>query len=632
MGTKLMPWPLPSFLTSIGGRMLGAFAVMALLICALGTYGSFMLSMAGHVVADTYDRPLMAINFARAASLDFMRMNKELLREKLLPDARAQLERHIDELDKEFRADLAVAEQRSLSPKEIQVIEQIRGLAAQWNRARRSAATSTTDTSVDKLSEQTIDRFDTLTELTADHAFVERRIAIWSIARFKYEVIAASAAALLIAAVIMWQLTRRIIRPLSAAARVADRIAGGELHTPIPAGGEDETGALLRSMTVMQDNIRATVEREKAEKHSAQKRLIDALESASEGMILVDSTGRIVVANSQMPALFPSLAPYLFAGTDFAAFVRLARAQIATPEGGAALERGGEIQLSDGRWIRVSRSATDESGFFLLLSDFTDIKEREQRYKEAKLQAEAASNAKSRFLANMGHELRTPLNAIIGFSEIISGQTFGPQAIDKYAGYAASILGSGQHLLGVINAVLDLARIETGSLELSLEPVDLREILSSCARLTREQCAQAGLGFELAIGDEPLPVNGDAAKLRQAFLNLLANAAKFTPVGGSAGLSAGTKADMVWVEIFDTGIGMTPEDIPLAFTPFEQVDAKFARRYEGTGLGLPLAKALVELHGGTLAIASEPGKGTKVTVTLKRAADERPALQLVSNR
>jgi signal transduction histidine kinase/HAMP domain-containing protein len=625
-----MPWPLQFLPKSIGGRMLGAFAAMALLICALGIYGSIMLSRSGRVVADTYDRPLMAINFARAASLDFMRMNKELLREKLLPDARAQLEANIDALEKEFYADLAVAEERSLSSKEIRVAEQIRELAVQWDRARRSPD-ATRGTTADKPSEDIIRHFDTLIELTADDAFVERRKAISAIARYKYAVMGESVAAFLIAAALIWRLRRQIVLPLSAAARVADRIARGELQTAIPAGGEDETGALLRSMTVMQDNIRAMVHREMAEKHSAQRRLVDALESASEGMLLVDATGRVVVANSRMATLFPAIAADRLSGGTVADFVRLARAQIAADADAAAIEHGGEIRLADGRWIRISRSATQEGGFFLLLSDFTDIKTREQHYKDAKLQAEAASRAKSRFLANMGHELRTPLNAIIGFSEIIAGQAFGPQAGDKYVAYAANILDSGRHLLGVINAVLDLARIETGNLTLSLEPIDLHEILANCARLMRERCAEAGLAFDLQIGEAPLPVVGDAPKLRQTFLNLLANAAKFTEAGGSAGLRAGVADGLVRVEIFDTGIGMTPEEIALALTPFEQVDAKLARRYEGAGLGLPLAKALVELHGGTIAIASEKGKGTKVTVTLKRAAEKQRTLRLVAN-
>src|SRR5262249_10365782 len=160
------------------------------------------------------------------------------------------------------------------------------------------------------------------------------------------------------------------------AAHVANQIAGGKLQTPIPEGGSDETGALLRSMTVMQNNIRRMVEREMAERQSAQRRLVDAIESANEGMVLVDATGTMVIANTRMTALFPFLATHPLAGSDFAGFVQLARTQVAQAGDSDAFTFGGEVQLNDGRWIYISRSATQDRGFFLLFTDFTDIKER----------------------------------------------------------------------------------------------------------------------------------------------------------------------------------------------------------------------------------------------------------------
>jgi signal transduction histidine kinase len=247
---------------------------------------------------------------------------------------------------------------------------------------------------------------------------------------------------------------------------------------------------------------------------------------------------------------------------------------------------------------------------------------------QARNEAATASRMKSEFLANMSHELRTPLNAIIGFSDIIMSETLGPLRQDTYRSYAKDINESGQHLLAIISEVLDLARIEAGRFELSEAVVDLARIATGCARLVRERAR--GAGIELAL-DLPgtLPfVYVDEIRMKQVLLNLLSNAVKFTPQGGRVIISAEQVADGgMEIRVADTGIGMRPEDIPVALEPFRQVDSLLARKYEGTGLGLPLAKSIVEHHGGSLHIESAPGEGTTVTVALpaERTVAGRPA-------
>jgi signal transduction histidine kinase len=221
----------------------------------------------------------------------------------------------------------------------------------------------------------------------------------------------------------------------------------------------------------------------------------------------------------------------------------------------------------------------------------------------------------------MSHELRTPLNAIIGFSEIISGELFGTVGNERYLDYSQDILRSGRHLLAVINDVLDLSKSEAGKMVLKLRETDMRDVLEDCTAMVREQCNRAGLSLSVTGMEQPLPMNGDAAKLRQIFLNLLSNAIKFTEKGGIS-LIARADQDQVSVTVADTGIGMDPEDVEIAFQPFGQVDNRLERRYEGTGLGLPLTKALVDLHKGSIAIDSARGKGTRVTVYFPRAAGE----------
>jgi signal transduction histidine kinase len=593
----------------ISTKIFCAFVAMAAMLAALGGYSIYVLAAAGGIVADTYDRPLMAINFARSASEAFTEMQLDSLRrDGAKPAEVAAIDRRLASLAKSFLDDLDVAANRSLGPQERDVIADIEAHVTRWNTLQQDAAASP---DLARLADVISSDFDRLIELTLDHAFVERRNGISEIARFEDSSIAAAGLALLFAFAITILLTRRIIKPLSTAARVADRIAGGALDAHIPAGGGDETGILLRSMTVMRDSIRAMMEREQTQRRSAQNRLIDALESSREGMVLVDASGRVVVANSQMGAFFPAIAPRLVEGADFAAAVGVM---------GPALQQR-EMQLADRRWVRISRSTTQDGGFFLFISDFTEVKERERRLMEAQEQAEAASHAKSSFLANMSHELRTPLNAIIGFSEIMAGEMFGKLGNGHYLQYSNDILSSGRHLLAIINSVLDLAKSEAGKLEIQAEPVDLSEVLVDCVTMIREQCARGGLKLEVNEPERPVLVLGEAAKLRQVFLNLLSNAMKFTEPGGRVTLATATDAaGAVAVTVGDSGIGMTEAQIGVALAPFGQVDSRLARRYEGTGLGLPIAKALIELHGGTLSIASEPGHGTHVIVTLPLAS------------
>jgi signal transduction histidine kinase/HAMP domain-containing protein len=629
---------------SIGAKVFCAFLAMGFITAALGAYGLYVLSAAGDIVVDTYDRPLMAINFARSASLTFALMDKDVQGRRRATDAeRAAIDADLAQRGPSFFDDLAVAEQRSLAEDERVVIHDIRRLMQQWNRLRRDEGQrdAANDAALAASAKQIVERFDALVELLADHSFIERRKAVWQISYFTYTSIAATLAGLLISAAITLLLTRHIIRPLSAAAGVADRIAGGELETPIPAGGKDETGKLLNSMTVMQDNIRAIMQRETAQRRSAQGRLIDAVESSREGMVLVDAQGKIVIANSQVGTFFSTVAPFIVEGTDFAAAIALIRPQLVQRggmdeltrtrwdrRGAGSFQLEGEFQLIDGRWIRFSRSDTQDGGFFLFLSDFTEIKEREEHFKEAKQEAEAANIAKGSFLANMSHELRTPLNAIIGFSEIMANELFGKLDNKQYLDYAGSILKSGRHILDSRSSVLDLAKSEAGKLELRPEIVDLRDIIEDCGEMLREQCERAHLVLDVARARGQLLVRGEPAKLRQIVLNLLSNSVKFTEPGGKIAIYAQPGRRGVELRIVDTGIGMSPEEIPIALAPFGQVDSGMARRYDGTGLGLPLTKTLVELHGGRMSITSARGKGTTVTIALPRAiAADRAAAQ-----
>ncbi len=244
----------------------------------------------------------------------------------------------------------------------------------------------------------------------------------------------------------------------------------------------------------------------------------------------------------------------------------------------------------------------------------------------ARDQAEAANRAKSEFLAAMSHELRTPLNAIIGFSEIIQSETLGPVGSVKYRSYAEDINDSGQHLLSLINDILDLSKVESGLDELYEEDIEVPAVIAAVLRLVRQRGEDGGLALDLDFPDALPLLRGDERKLKQILANLMTNAIKFTDAGGKVTLRAWCRADSGFVfQIIDTGIGIAAEDIPKALSRFGQVDGDLNRQYEGTGLGLPLTKALVELHGGRFDLQSQVGVGTTVTVRF-------PATRIIRSR
>jgi signal transduction histidine kinase len=228
--------------------------------------------------------------------------------------------------------------------------------------------------------------------------------------------------------------------------------------------------------------------------------------------------------------------------------------------------------------------------------------------------AAASSQAKSQFLATMSHELRTPLNAVIGFSQLLEREIFGPLGDARYRDYVRTISESGTHLLNLINDVLDFSKSEAGKLELYEEELDLSESVAHVLRIVSGQAhnAQVTLVFEPAPGI--WHVRADEKRVRQVLLNLLSNAIKFTPAGGKVAVRIYERNRMTALDVADTGIGIAAEDMPIALERFGQVDRERARKHEGTGLGLPLSKRLMELHGGELELQSTPGAGTTVTI------------------
>jgi two-component system cell cycle sensor histidine kinase PleC len=376
---------------------------------------------------------------------------------------------------------------------------------------------------------------------------------------------------------------------------------------------------------------------------AAEARLQGAIESVPEAFVLWDRQGRLVLCNQNFRKFFSLEARVLKPGAPRHGVERLMRHAMVREPG----EVAPEAELVDGRWVSIAERRTGDGGHVVTYVDVTVLKQQEearrrneeqlqgavvglersreqaaelaQKYAAEKVRAEAANRAKSEFLANMSHELRTPLNAINGFSEMMVAEMFGPLGDKRYASYSQDILSSGQHLLALINDVLDMSKIEAGKLNLRFEPVRLDDLAEDSMRLIKNRAETAGLSVVIDVPSLP-DVEGDYRALKQVLLNLLSNAVKFTPRGGRITLCAESRRDAmgerIKVSVRDTGIGIAPQDLARLARPFEQIESQQSKTQQGTGLGLALSKSLVEMHGGLLEIESEPGQGTTVSFLL----------------
>jgi two-component system cell cycle sensor histidine kinase PleC len=424
------------------------------------------------------------------------------------------------------------------------------------------------------------------------------------------------------------------------------------------AFGPQEGGGYHRIIGVAFDVTEERISQARAQ--AAETRLRDAIESVSEAFVLWDRAGRLVMCNRNYRDVF-SLEPRLLKpGAPRETVERCAKLAIKREAPDTSGAKGMfEAELNNGRWIQISSRRTADGGLVMTAADITAIKHQEEarrlneealqkavtsleasqaqlaelarKYEAEKIRAEGANKAKSEFLANMSHELRTPLNAINGFSEIMVGELFGPLGDARYKEYAGDILSSGQHLLQVINDILDMSKIEAGKMNLRFERIDLQEVADDAVRLVRNRAEAAGL--ELIVDMPGLPeVEADFRAVKQILLNLLSNAVKFTPRGGRirvfgrAGVD-GRGGSRVMVGVEDTGIGISKADMNRLAKPFEQVESQHAKTQQGTGLGLALTKSLIEMHGGVMEMKSEPGHGTTVSFILaeKQSAAEHAA-------
>jgi len=370
---------------------------------------------------------------------------------------------------------------------------------------------------------------------------------------------------------------------------------------------------------------------------SAQRLLRDALETMPAGVVLFDADDRLVLSSEKNKSLLPGHPDLHREGVTFEEVIRLSVARGLLPDAMQDPERWIKARLDrhraangailvhyEDRVLEVFEHRTHDGGCLMLRFDVTERERLGERLRQAKDAAEAANTAKSQFLANMSHELRTPLNAIIGFSQLLESELLGPLGNERYREYAGDIRDSGEHLLTIISDILDLSRVEAGRMVLEPVDTDIVELLRTGERWENERATLEGVELRLDVPERGLRWKVDPTRLKQAIVNLVSNAVKFTPRGGIVTLSAAEEGGRLVLRVTDTGVGMTAAQVHQALQPFGQVQNAMSRKHAGTGLGLPLTKALVELHGGTLEIDSRTGQGTVVEASIPaRSAQKR---------
>ncbi|MBP2311256.1 PAS domain S-box protein [Azospirillum soli] len=372
----------------------------------------------------------------------------------------------------------------------------------------------------------------------------------------------------------------------------------------------------------------AALRETQARARRAEQLLAEAIESLSEGFILLDAERRFVLCNRRYRELYPTLVDHLVPGTPYATLMQRFyetdtdlppdqwNAVLAARLNADADQYVAEQKTRSGRWTRISDYRTKDGGIVGIRTDITLAKQHEEALRAAKDAAETASRSKSAFLASMSHELRTPLNAIIGFSDLLAAEFSETVGEPVFTEYIDDIRRSGRHLLALINDILDVARFEAGRLDLDEEPLDLGRVIAESVRLTQHAFASDSHRLDVSVPNPAPVLVGDRRRLKQVMINLLGNALKFTPEGGRVGVGVAVARDALIITVTDTGIGIQTDRLAHVGQPFIQLDEALTRRYPGSGLGLHISRALVEQHGGSLAIESQSGVGTTVTVRL----------------
>lgn len=467
-----------------------------------------------------------------------------------------------------------------------------------------------------------------------------------TVQRYGTGVVLGSAVLSLVSSVlIVWlYVDRNLLARLSGLSQSMLAIAGGNLRAPLPATGRDEIGRMAKALLLFRDTAVEVEEKNLREVAEARQRLVDAIESISEGFALYDAEDRLVLCNSRYrEILYPGIADAVVPGAQFETIVRKAVEQGLVEDAKGQEEEWLAARLAAHRnpkqtlvqhrshdhWVQVNERRITGGGTVAVYTDISKLKRHETELEIARDAAMAATQAKSKFLASMSHELRTPLNAILGITEMLQ-EDASAAGQGELVEPLQRVSRAGKHLLKLINEVLDLSKIEAGRLELHIEEFDIAGMVQDAATTAQPLAQKNRNRIIIRCPDDIGSMRTDQLRVRQILLNLLSNACKFTENGQvtiGATCAKHDGSDGVTFTVADTGIGMTPHQMTNLFQEFSQADSSTTRKYGGTGLGLAISQRLCRAMDGQIKVDSTPGAGTKFMVWLPSAIDVGPTLE-----
>lgn len=450
-----------------------------------------------------------------------------------------------------------------------------------------------------------------------------------------YVSLAITAIAVVLGALFTFVVLASMLPQLRQLVAAIGEITRGNSDVALPEPSRDELGRMRDAVALLAVSIR---ERDAFAEEARERRqtMLDAIESINQGFALYDADDRLQITNSQYRAMTGSVARVLQTGASFVDIMRAAAERRGLDDEAAKawiddrLARRASLAVTverfpDGRWIQIQERRTAAGGIVAVYSDVTEMRERQRELELAKEAADHATQVKSEFLANMSHELRTPLNAIIGYSQLLMQDAEDMGQTDAVADLK-KIEGAGQHLLRIINDILDLSKIEAGRMEVFLEPVDIAALSRDVETLVKPLAAKNRNAFVLDVEPGIGLVRTDHTKLKQIVLNLLSNATKFTQ-DGTVTMSVRRTGKHLAISVRDTGIGMTEAQLGRLFQAFSQADSSTTRRFGGTGLGLAISRSFARTLGGDLTVTSKEGEGSSFDLVIldggqDAAADE----------
>lgn len=604
---------------SIRNRLLAVFGALCALISVLCFYSLYSLHQVDYEIERGYLRPHKMMVLSRKAGENFSRANSLIMTE-MAREAQGAAIYHtgLKESLEIINVSLSELGEFSMDSEDREIIETTKENIRRWS-ANISDGPRFYDfdkmRDLTELSKRIFINFEDIMLSHSNEMTISQAKAAQHIELMRIITAFAVFFSLIFSAISLFWLTKAIINPLQLASKVAGAISEGNFNAKIPNGGADETGEVLRSMKIMQAKIRSRFEIEKVAKLQAQDHLNSALEQSQDAVLITDKDGKIVTSNHKVGELFIHLNGISLTGKVLSEFF--------LPDGRPIMEdispitESREFSFGKNKWARLNATKSANGGQVFIWTDMTPEHKREESLKRAIADAQAAEIARTQFLATMSHELRTPLNAVIGFSDVMSRETFGAHSTSQYRELSEKILESGESLLEMINDMLIVAdNREDRDVEVVKTETCVNDVIEKVIKEFQSRIEEKNLRL---IWQPELPQSKlytDISKLEHVLKCIISNAVKFNRSNGIIKIIPKSETDKYSISIIDSGIGIAPENMKDIFKPLQQSDSSYSREFGGAGLGLTVANRWVKVLNGNLHISSQLGKGTLVKLIL----------------